>query len=411
MKRFLALIITLLMVSSAILPAFAAEDKTATDSLAVYTDGVVRAAYTDKEIKMNGSTTESGWAMTGKIGDDAAFAAQWTRDTLYLGMRNNAQADFTVTLNGVLLTKDNATIKIPTKKKSAEIAVSFQTIGLTDAYGETISAKIVLGNNVWEGSIVLSSIQWLSADTPSYTASKSLSSQSGLRIVHVNCAPDKNQGTDTITGGYKFFDKYVKGAANPSAIISYTSWADEKYAPLNDRSIGSIVEFDFTAHSMPVYKLGESTDLFPYHPGCGFIWEIHDAADAAVAGGYSFSIVNTEIGLVFQVFDEEDNGSYLLNKKLGDTFRVGVLTDAKNGVTLFIDGAAVAYFENVRFDDEYFGSAKVTIGTIRNHEAPASEADSFDIDVTGLAIGLKGFRICSPAPPCRVCASVWSAIL
>ncbi len=387
MKRFLALILTFLMLTSAIIPSLAAEETAASGSIAVYSEGILRASYTDKEIRMNGTPSESGWAMTAKIGDSSAAGAQWTRDTLYLAIRNGEQADLTVTLNGILMTKENATVKIPTKKKSAEVAVSLETLGVKAAYGEEISAKITLGDTVWEGTIVLSSIQWLSADNSSYVATKSMASKSGTRIVHVNCAPDKNQGIETITAGYNFYDKYVEGAANPSSIMSYMTFADEKYAPLADRTVGSVVEFDFKANSMPVYKLGESTDLYPYHPSCGFVFEIQDTEEGAEAGGYSFSIVNTEIGLVFMVYDEEQSYSHLLNKKLGDTFRVGVLTDADNGVTLYIDGEAVAYFANVRYEDDYFSAVRVLFGTIRNHESPTSAADSFDIDMTNLAIG------------------------
>ena len=388
----LSLILLLGMIP--IMPA-AAKDAANAVTYVTYTDSVMRAAFSDTEIKLNGLTTDDGWAMTTVVGENNRLGAQWDLENLYLAMRNEDKETITVTLNGTAIDKNSATIKSSSNKMNTEYKVSFETLGISSlTYGTEIDAEIKIGDDTWSGKIVLSSIDWIRADNANKTTSRTGYGRSGLRIVHPTSTPTDKQNSTTITGGYTYFDLYNPNGKNPESIhVRNQFLGDKTYALLGDRSVPSILEFDFYAKSMPVYKMGDAADFFPYLPSCGFVWDIHDTAKGAAMGGFSFAITNTDAGLIFQVFGTEKTESFYLNKQLGDKFRIGTLVDGITGdVTLLIDGQETAHFSAMRMDDpnnsqDYFTTTGYTIGILRNATPAASEADSFDIDVTNVAVG------------------------
>ncbi len=384
MKRFLATIIALLMIASTVSPVIADETTTVTAS---YSGSILRASFASEPIKLNGTPAESGWVMTAKIGKDSAIGAQWDQEDLYLAIRNSEKADVSVTLNGILLTKENATIKSSSNKKNTEVSVPLKTVGATGKnYNEEIPAKIQLGDNVWEGKIILSAIQWMTADNATKVV-KGSTSKSGTRIVDVTSAPTNNQGVESITAGHRFFDRYDPNGANPPAIFTSTTITDKAYDALGDRTIATLQEFDFCAKSMPVYKLGEMPDHWDYHQSSGFCWSVSDTAEGATAAGYTFSIMNTAAGLIFTVHNGEEAFSQYLDKQIGDAFRVGVLMNPDDSVTLFIDGEAIRTFENARFTNEYFAGLNCFYGIRRSPVPAESEKDNFEIDITNIAVG------------------------
>ena len=117
-KRTIVLALSLLMVLGAA-PAFAASAADAAEvTLPSVTTGdtILRAAFTNDTMKINGLTTEYGWSMRTKVGKNATAGAQWDHENLYLAVRTDNKEQVTLTVNGVELNKDNAESKISSNK-------------------------------------------------------------------------------------------------------------------------------------------------------------------------------------------------------------------------------------------------------------------------------------------------------
>lgn len=353
-----------------------------------YSDSVVRAAFTDETIRLNGQTNEKGWSLLTAVGTGNSIGAQWDTKNLYIAVRSENKEAVTFTLNGTKITNDNSDSKTSTNKKCTEYKIALKTLGVSATdFGEKINAEFTIGKNTWKGTIVLSGIDWISADNASRTATRTSTTRSGTRIVHPTSRPTENQGSNAITAGYTYFDLYTATGHNPDAVHTRSYFMGEEYALLSDRSASTVFEFDFTARSMPVYKMGEMADFYPYYPSRGFIWDIHDSSSETDAGGYTFAINNTDGGLIFQAFTAEKTVSHYLNKKLGDTFRIGMLIDPEGNITLYVDGVEAATFTKMRFENSHFADTGYAFGIMRNATPAASAADNFDLDVTNVAVG------------------------
>lgn len=394
-KKVIAFTLSLLMMVG-ILPAYAASaanegTDTVMQSVAAG-ENVLRAAYTDEKMKMNGLTTEHGWSMTTKIGDSATAGAQWDYENLYFAVRNNKKENITVTLNGIELTKENSNFKNSTNKLNTEYFVSLETLGVTvDGYGTKFPAKVQVGNAVWEGDILLTAIDWFSADNANRRTAKIGNGKSGMRLVHAYSSPTSDQGILETTGGYNLFDKYNANSRPALSIRTYVTLGGTQFAPLGDRTADTLVEFDFLAKSMPEYELGTDNDFWAEYTTCGFNWYITDSADHYVTMG----IVNTDSGLVFVLQNtertEKDTGpmySCALNKKVGDTFRIGTNWTTDGDIILYLDGEIIDVIEGAEGTHSRVSADNVVCFQIlRNTELAESAADNIDVYVTNLAAG------------------------
>ena len=82
-----------------------------------YSDSVVRAAFTDESIRLNGLTNEKGWSLLTAVGAGNSIGAQWDTKNLYIAVRSEDKEAVTFTLNGTKITKDNSDSKASTNKK------------------------------------------------------------------------------------------------------------------------------------------------------------------------------------------------------------------------------------------------------------------------------------------------------
>ncbi len=393
-KRAFAFALSLILAVGAV-PAFAvnAADDTADVSMPSVLPGenVIRAAYTATAMTLNGLTTEDGWSMIAKITDNVSAGAQWDFENLYFAVRNEKKEQITVTLNGVELTSENSQIKSSSNKLNTEYFVSLETLGITvEDYSVKIPTKITVGDTAWEGVTHLTSIDWFTAENSNRRSSGTSLSRDGMRLVHEYSTPTPEQGNNTITGGYNFFDRYNEDAPRPAiSIRTSLTFSGDIYAPLGDRTADTLVEFDFLARSMPVYELGTDNDFYSEASNCGFFWYMTDAADHYV----TMAIVNTDAGLAFVLNNTSarDNGasySCLLNKKLGDKFRLGINWTTDGRVILYVDGEIIKVIEKAESTHIRMTADNIFVmGIARNTEIPQTDADSFDIDVTNLAMG------------------------
>ncbi len=393
-KRAIAFALSLLMALGAA-PAFAvsASDTVEVSLPSVTTgDGVLRAAFTTDTMKINGLTTEYGWSMSTKVGDAGAVGAQWDHDNLYVAVRTENKESVKITVNGIELTADNAKSKSSSNKLNIEYEVSLATLGVTvDGYGTKIPAKVQVGNAVWEGDILLSAIDWFTADNANRTSSSIGSGRSGMRLVHAYSQPTQYQNSKAIKGGYNLYDVYNADTRVAISIRTYVMLGGAHFAPLGDRTADTIVEFDFCAKAMPEYELGTDNDFWAEYTTCGFNWYITDADDHYVTMG----IVNTDSGLVFVLQNtsksEKNTGpmySCPLNKQVGDTFRIGTNWTTEGDIVLYVDGEVLDVIKNAESTHSRVTSDNVICYQIlRNTENATSAADDINVEVTNLAAG------------------------
>ncbi len=348
----------------------------------------VNASFTDAEINVNGKVTEDGWALHTLVTDEVLLGARWNMTTLYLATRTPNGESVTVKLNGTELTKTNAEIKTSSNKKVSEYGVDFSAIGVTvNDYGTKIPAELTVNGTVWEGTVELTSTEWIVADNPSKLYNHSGIYRKGMRLVHPESKPTPNQNITTITGGYNFYDKYDPNGSNPPAVYSRLTYSGDTYSVLGDRSADTVFGFLFCANSMPEYKLGVDNDFYPFIVS-GFNWYICGAEDENNPYYVTMAIVNTDIGLVFSLRDADRDRTYILNKYEGDTFYVETKWTTDGAVVLSIDGEEVAVFEDAEMTaHDTVANNTIVFNLLRSTEIAESEEDSFDIDVTCISVG------------------------
>ena len=396
-KRAFAFTLSLILAVGTV-PAFAVNAAESTADISMPSvlpeENVIRAAYTDEEMKLNGLTTESGWNMIAPITENVTAGAQWDFENLYFAVRNEKKEKISVTLNGVELTSDNSQSKTSSNKLNTEYYVSLETLGVTvEDYSVKIPTKIAVGSTVWEGVTHLTSIDWFAADNANRLSPHGSLYKSGMRLVHEWSQPTPDQGANTVGSGYNFFDRYNADAARPAiSIRTSLTYSGDVYAPIGDRTADTLVEFDFLARSMPVYELGTENDFWGEYPNCGFFWYLRDNA-SYYNNFITMAIVNTDSGLSFILNTSalKMNGatySCPLNKQLGEKFRIGINWTTDGDVILYVDGEVLKVIENADSTHRRMEARNImTMGIARSAEIADSSEDDFDIDVTNLAMG------------------------
>lgn len=366
------------------IPAFPANAESSNTAEAAEST-VIRASYAEAAIKLNGNPNETSWNLHTSI-DTARIGAQWDYGTLYIGIKNPDIKEITVSVNGTVLSTSNAEIKNSANKKNTEYAVSFEKLGIeiTD-YNTELSAIIQVGSEMWEGTILLTSTYWL-------TLPKAARGAEGLAITDLDRNPTSKQGVKEIDNGLSFFDLYNPNGANPRAVRSHAVYSDKKDfgTALGEKSMATVVEFDFHANKMPVYELGVDNEFYSYIPTAGFAaWLTDGVVVNNQPNMVTFGIVNTDVGLVFLVHDDVQDYTYVLNKQLGDTFRVGVIWHPNGDLSVSIDGTEIATYKNVEFKPVWWQLAPstLTLNVVRSVERATSAADDFDVEILNLNVG------------------------
>ncbi len=387
-KRFLSFALTLIMLLGMIPPV----TLTATNSavaVSAPSGKVLNAGYTEEAMQVDGAAMETGWTLHAPVGEKAVFGALWDLENLYIAISNPDKERLTVTLNGVKLTVDNASIKSSMNKKNSEYAVSLETLGVAPKdFGEEIDASVKVGSSVWKGTIVLSGIRWVATETPvsSYPVISRGSYQ--LALVDIDGYPTSSQGSKKIMLGQNLYNHYNPIDRNPRSVRTFVTFQDAAATEaINDRTSATMLEFTFLANAMPVYELGADNDFYKYIATCGFAyWIVAEDGKTCLSMG----IVNTDSGLVFAVHDRRGEYSYYTGKQVGEAFRVGTSWETNGDMILYIDGVKVAVFSGVEYSAESTLTANaITMNIVRSVDRATSDADNIDVSITSLALGKR----------------------
>ena len=390
-KKILSAALSLVLLAGAY-PASVYADSTAANA-ATAASARLTAPYTDKAIAVNGSMTSEDWSVHAPIGKSGTFGAMWDTKNLYLLISNPNKEDITLTLNGVEITKDNASLKTGSSKRITEYAIPFDSIGVSvKDYNTEIDTVIRMESGTWDGVIELSSTDYFVAVNSGSNPSVFIRHKLGMALVDPDGNPTDKQNTQNITNGYKIYDRYNPNGVNPPSTRTFFGYQGGDFTKIADRSAATVAEFTFKANSMPVYKLGADNDFFPGFATCGFsFWMNGTQTKTGEFPTVSAGIINTEGGLVFIARHAKGDSSYPLGKEVGDTFRIGTRWETNGDLTLYVDGVKVAVFENVEClrsqnYHDYYDSA-IIFNVLRSKEPAASEADNIDVDITNIALG------------------------
>ena len=359
----------------------------------VVLDGTINS-MTDTEV------THEGWHVSTLLGTNGRFGVQWDSKNLYLAVLDQKPEE----ANALAITIKGKSVDLSKAVKAdnfLEIAIPMSSLGIaTNNYGAELAATVTLGEESWSGTIKLTSTDWLVSSTtaPGVPCVKTIMG-AGARGAD---QPTEFQGAEIVTDGWHFFDLYNVNGFNPASIRTSAllmgllnnqePWEFEILKPIGDRNIANYHEFDFFAQSMPVYQLGTDD---PTHPGfatCGFFWwvvgEAYNEFDST-APCLCLGIINTNDGLIFVSRGPDGDQFTILNKYVGDYFRIAVRWEITGDITVYVDNEEVGYHENVQSDWNGFGEYGVCLNTLRSTDVARSSNDNIDVTATNFAIGLN----------------------
>ncbi len=366
------------------------------EAAAEHTIDKLLVPYTGAAVVMDGLTTDEGWNMNTKVLNAAessvgTFGVQWDRTNLYLAVKSTEQ--MSMVINGKTVALDD--VASQTNGNVTEYQISLAELGITIAdYNQEVSAKIVIGEGTWEGTLVLTSTDWFTTGNCAPETPFTICGSQGWDGLGT---PTANQGYAKIEGGYYLFDHYDQSGNNPIQIRTYvilmgqenkTPEILELMQPMNDRTKATYAEFDFYATSMPEYRIAEITNFSTYYASHGLNWALSDQYDSGKnSNNVVLSITNTANGLVLVGASADGVVTVDLNKKVGDYFRIGTRWETDGSVSVFVDGEKIAVMENMEVKRNQKASNAFQFDLIRSKTAAASESDDFDIYITNFALG------------------------
>ena len=365
------------------------------------TPAKVQVSYTAAD-EENG-TMDTKWSLNNKILDGMAkngaalegtsvagtFGIRWGLENLYLAVKAGSSVP-TVEINGV----DVAVNGDADAKGIVYITVAYGDVNLSApaAYGVEIPAVITLGDAKWEGVFQLTSNENFIVDG-SY---ERVWSQMAPGTASVGISQkDGNQGVNKTATGWYFYDHYSLNGTNPESIRSYSIlWAKgtdnqthlDTYAPFDDRTHSTYLEFDFFAESMPIYLDGtNSTGWSTSFASYGFTWAMTGSDKGILtADGVSMGIYNTKDGLKFVVQSLDETVD--LNRNVGDHFRLGTRWNVDGSLDVYVDGELIAHMENAQAVYQSYGHNALMLNLIRNTEGPTGSQDNFDIYIDNITV-------------------------
>lgn len=351
---------------------------------------VLTAPFVSGGVELDSTVTEEGWNLNTDVLNAAGekigrFGVMWDRENLYFAAETGGKT-LSVTLNGQDITA-------PANGNPAEFAVPMSSFGVTVAdYNIKIPATVRMGDAVWEGTIVLSSVEWFTTDgtgtrTPYYK-------QASVTLNTAEAKPTKNQGHKRIENGYLLFDYYDIGGNNPAqirtsvAISPNDAASKEIMEPLADRTRDTFLEMDLQFKCLPVYNLKEGTGDGNDFGSYGFTWWLAGLQDpvSKMADTVCFGIFNTEDGLVLVAQSLEAN-IFELNRVVGEKFRLGIRWNVDDSVTVYLDGEEFTHVENMTVSRRSWGDRGLSLNLIRGTNAARSKNDDMELYITNLAIG------------------------
>ena len=372
-------------------------------------DPAVLAAYTadsgSKAIAVNGTLgSGEGWLLQGHLtsGDNVvgSFGAQWNKNHLFLAIkRTSAQDTITLKINGKTVDVSALGANASVNKAMAELKIPMSQLGLGNisGYNTLVALELSLSSGGrYQGNLKLSSVNWWKASNVENTFSSAGYGVHPMRGLDVSEAKKGGYvGGKTITNGLQLWDKYnpTSGATNQIGTRIETTILTASQMSGHDQTY--YYSFDFKADSMPVYDLAPSLGGYTYSQffsNFGFSWQMgrnttNDSAGDSWADVVMGGIVNTKDGLYLNI-SGDFSSALKLNKKVGDTFTVGLAWHKNGDVSVYIDGVEQGYFTGKTRNLKNVVTDGIRFFCYRDEtNAFDSSDDSFDISVTSIAIG------------------------
>ena len=388
------------------------------DAPTVVADGPSLTAFSASDITVDGKITEEGWLLNNQILDaegqyKGKFGAQWQRDKLFLAVDTEGSSGLSFEFGEKLLAVDPATLEvtgdIPVSAVAAagdivELAVSFRSLDISEpGDGVTVPIVVHVDKAAFSGELQLSQVDWFMTDNEAHRMSFRTVGTRGLG----SDAATPKQGYAQTADGWRLYDLYNAEGSNPANVRTYVIGNTSEYAELADRSQAIYSEFEFCAKSMPVYVPSEVTNWNNGWACYGFSWNVADAYDSSSTSNFiACGILNTVDGLQLVVMTATDGTLIFdLGKEIGDKFRLGTLWETNGNLYIYLDGVEFKVVEGAQRRYKSILGQGFGMNLIRNKTAAASDADSFDISITNIALGKSANRTppaTSPASPALI---------
>ena len=361
------------------------------------------ASFAKDAVTVDGALTEIGWRMGGRVLDKSGLLAaeygfQWNQTHLFAAVDFvDAAAPVALTLNGHALTVENGKLlengaevagaAVAAGNGAVELSVPFSAIGMgskINTYDKSLPVHITVnGIDGAADTLTLTDTVWFMS-VNRYN-SPTASSGSQIRVTG-HSAVAGFQGATKYENGWRMYDLHNPNGTNPKGVRTYVLYKNPGF---DDRTVGTRVEFDFRADSLPV-GAGENTR------GAGGAWSNYGIsfsmgtkADAlkegwTVVGG----ILNTPDGLVF-ILNNPASPRIKLDKKVGDTFNLATEWTLDDTLKVYVDGVLKGSCSEVSVWKLGVADQSVCFNVIRDPEASGADKpeDSFDVTITNLSAG------------------------
>lgn len=354
----------------------------------------VRTAFLSGDILVDGTLDEHGWLMNQRIGAAGTFGVQWKQDALMLAVETGSAAELTVTLNGKSMilaladltsTGEFQPLKVAKRDSTVEMKLAMADFGITDATtGKKLNLELKLDDAAFQGTLELLDIDWFAAENGTHP----------IAAVCEAAKSDAFRNYQKVVGGYQLFNRFdTNGAAeNGNVSVVLRAQSNERYLPLYDHTSATYAEMDVRVDDMPVLTAEQATagckDYYPCSGlGITFFDKYNSSHDAHAA---LLGIYNTADGLVLTGrFSKQNSQAVALNKKLGETFRLGLLWDTDGDVEVWLDGEAFHTFSGIEQTLHWVGEGSVCIQLIDFTNGVESADYSMDATVTNIALGKR----------------------
>ena len=361
------------------------------------------ASFAKPAVTLDGVSAEKGWRMGGRILGQkglliAEYGFQWNQTHLFTAVDFvDAIAPVALTFNGHSFTVENGKLlangaevagaAVAVGAHTVELSLPFRVIGLGDklsTYGKSMPMAITVnGVDGPTNTLTLTDVVWFSAvnrnNSPKY------SSASQVKVTN-NDPVAGFQGAVKLENGWRLYDLYNPGGENPAGIRTYVLYSDPGF---DDRNMGTRLEFDFRADSMPIGQWDEPAVAISAYSNYGFTFAFGTKYDENQdAWSVVCGIVNTEDGLVFAM---RNNTAHKVNldKKVGDTFNLAVEWNLDDTLDIYVDGVKKGSMPAASLWKRGASNSTVVFNVIRNPHLSGATGpeDSYDVTIGNLSFG------------------------
>ena len=365
---------------------------------------VIHTAFSEAAITVDGSIADEGWLLNTVLYNTdhsqlGRFGAQWQEDGVYLAVNTGSAATLSVSLAGKTAEVDltamtaSGTLNIAQMQKFGsivELKVLFSDLDVAvEDYNQEIPVTVGLDAVSVSGTLKLTSVDWFVTDNSAHRMP--VGSKGSYQYINDGLKPTENQGVTQTDDGWYFYDLYDADGVNPTTVRSTLAFLDNAatYDPLDEQDKTVYVEFDVRPAAMPVYEVQTATgwDKLNYFPSYGMNWCVSAGRNGAGADSVAFGLLNTTQGMVLV---GQSNGSLqtiVLNRQVGDLFRIGTAWQTDGDVIVYLDGVQIAVLERSAAVRNSYGGSSLIINSMRSETAAQSRADNLEIYVTNLAMG------------------------